>query len=194
MRVLKPVASRTALRTAATAAMLLGVAGPGAASASPIRGAGRVHVRASTTGAGPWDRYFVRALQRHWMHVVVPRGVQIDAVGGLLPQSPLVSYLEWRRSLDPARFDRYHPRIGALIGQDLAVRTASLPAPPIPVVLPPPVLVADPAPPPPVLVPAPQTIPTPEPSTALVVLGLFGTAATARRWRRRARRGVDRVR
>jgi hypothetical protein len=128
------------------------------------------------------------------MHVVIPRGVQIEAVNGLLPQSPLVSYLEWRRSLDPTRFDHYHPRIGALIAQDLAtVSTNALPAPPLPTVLPP-VLVRDTGNPPPVLVPAPQTVPTPEPNTAIILACLLGTAATARRWRRRARSGSDRVR
>jgi hypothetical protein len=177
---------------AVAVALVVGVAGQG--EASPIRGGGRVRAQANTTGSGPWDASFVRALQRHWMHVVVPKGVHIEAVNGLLPQSPLVSYLEWRRSLDPSRFDRYHPRIGALIAQDLTVRADALPAPTVPTLLPP-VLVRDQGnPPPPVLIPAPQTVPTPEPSTAVVLACLLGTAATARRWRRRARRPVDCVR
>ncbi len=37
----------------------------------------------------------------------------------LLPDTPFYNYLRKRRSIDPARFDFYHPRIGALFGLEI---------------------------------------------------------------------------
>ena len=36
----------------------------------------------------------------------------------LIPTTPYFNYLRRRRSIDPARFDYYHPRIGALLGME----------------------------------------------------------------------------
>jgi hypothetical protein len=38
----------------------------------------------------------------------------------LLPNTPYFNYLRYRRSLDPARFDRYHPLIGAILGLEIS--------------------------------------------------------------------------
>lgn len=58
-------------------------------------------------------------------------------VSGLLPTSPAWNYLRFRRSLDPARFDHYHPQIGPLLDVDQQVRH-QLDNPPQPQVLNPP--------------------------------------------------------
>jgi hypothetical protein len=34
---------------------------------------------------------------------------------GRLEGGEILTYLEWRRGLDPGRFDHYHPRLGALL-------------------------------------------------------------------------------
>src|SRR5262249_50627198 len=39
-------------------------------------------------------------------------------LNGILPNTPFVNYLLWRRSLNPARFDFYHPRLGPLLALD----------------------------------------------------------------------------
>ncbi len=36
----------------------------------------------------------------------------------LLPDTPYFNYVRYRRSIDPARFDTWHPRIGAIIGME----------------------------------------------------------------------------
>jgi hypothetical protein len=36
----------------------------------------------------------------------------------LLPDTPYFNYIRYRRSIDPARFDTWHPRIGAIIGME----------------------------------------------------------------------------
>jgi len=48
---------------------------------------------------------------------------------GRLPDSSVIDYLQWRRSLNPTRFDRFHPFIGSMLETD---RIAQL-APPIPI-------------------------------------------------------------
>ena len=37
---------------------------------------------------------------------------------GMVPTTPYYNYLRERRNIDPARFDFYHPRIGALLGME----------------------------------------------------------------------------
>ncbi|HZW30598.1 MAG TPA: hypothetical protein VFF52_07825, partial [Isosphaeraceae bacterium] len=38
---------------------------------------------------------------------------------GLLPQDRIWDYLHWRRNLDPARFDSYHPEFAPLFRSEL---------------------------------------------------------------------------
>jgi PEP-CTERM motif len=130
--------------------------------------------------------YFQEALQNHWRHIDIPasaRHLKADA-NGLLPQTSFVAYLEWRHSLNPVRFDRFHPNIGPMIERDIIIRTA-LNTPPIigPSITP---------------LTGPQTLEhpphypsVPEPSTAVIALVMIGSAAFARRWSRAHRR--DRI-
>ena len=53
-----------------------------------------------------------------------------DPVNGLLPNTPFINYLRWRRSLDPARFDHYHPQWASALGNDANLRAGLPPAPP----------------------------------------------------------------
>ncbi|HEV3122529.1 MAG TPA: hypothetical protein VGY53_11530, partial [Isosphaeraceae bacterium] len=52
------------------------------------------------------------------LNVKIPSGIHLHLVNGLLPDTPLVEYLRWRRSLNPARFDFYHPNVGPMLAQD----------------------------------------------------------------------------
>ncbi len=77
---------------------------------------------------------------------------------------PMVQYLEWRRDLNPARFDHFHPFVGPIL-QSL---------------LPPPTTVN----------PQPQELPpqfasVPEPGTISIALGLLAAGAFGRRRSRR---------
>ena len=46
--------------------------------------------------------------------------VYVGTRATLVPTTPYFNYLRNRRSIDPARFDYYHPRIGALLGMEAA--------------------------------------------------------------------------
>jgi RHS repeat-associated protein len=48
---------------------------------------------------------------------------------GLLPSSPYFNYLRWRRSIDPERFDEFHPRIGHRLALDGMIPTRPHPNP-----------------------------------------------------------------
>ncbi len=123
-----------------------------------------------------WNRYFARALVNHDLRVKGPNAVGVLAVSaaatGVLPQTPIVQYLMWRRSLNPARFDFYHPRLGPILQQNLIT---SVPptvggekiTPPTPPVTPPDN-------------PPPQV---PEPSSLAIAVMLVSAAAWARRHR-----------
>ncbi|HWE40375.1 MAG TPA: PEP-CTERM sorting domain-containing protein [Isosphaeraceae bacterium] len=50
-------------------------------------------------------------------------------INGLLPETPYINYLRWRRSLNPPRFDHYHPQIGHLLATDQTLRAAMPPGP-----------------------------------------------------------------
>ncbi|GAC1347143.1 MAG: hypothetical protein NVSMB14_09950 [Isosphaeraceae bacterium] len=51
-------------------------------------------------------------------------------VNGLLPNTPFINYLRWRRSLNPARFDHYHPQWASALQNDSNLRASLPPAPP----------------------------------------------------------------
>lgn len=143
---------------------------------------------ASTAAGGPFADYFRWALQTQTLQVAVPqmlRNLQ-PASNGQLPAWAFVDYLRWRRSLNPARFDYYHPRVGQMLQWE----------PPIPQGNPPPTTTPpvdpqgqNPRPPvtPPPVIPPPEEPPPviPEPSTALIMASLFAAGWWARR--RRAR-------
>ena len=114
---------------------------------------------------------------------VVPRWVQLQSFNGLLPRTPLVQYLEWRRGLDRIRFDRYHPQWVPQLARDESIRTAGLPNPlPIVANIPPraPETIRTLGFP---VTPQPQFLTTPEPSSGAVLAILAGTSAFVSRWK-----------
>jgi len=48
---------------------------------------------------------------------------QCPPVNGLLPDTPFYNYMRWRRSLNPARFDHYHPNLGPALAEDALLRS-----------------------------------------------------------------------
>lgn len=58
--------------------------------------------------------------------------VTAAALNGLLPDTPYINYLRWRRSLNPARFDYYHPTLGPILREDERVRNLPPPLDPEP--------------------------------------------------------------
>ena len=111
-------------------------------------------------------------------------------MNGLLPSTPLSRYLHHRRNLNPTRFDRFHPSLGAILAEDDNLRSnkgcvATQLLPP-PVTVPPPP--GTPAPGPPIGGGPPPVRAVPEPgSLTLVSLGLAGVLMfrVARRWKSR---------
>jgi hypothetical protein len=47
----------------------------------------------------------------------IPTGLVLPKENGILVPTAFVEYLAWRRSLDPTRFDQFHPAVGAELGQ-----------------------------------------------------------------------------
>lgn len=87
---------------------------------------------------GYWDRYYTRALADHKLQVQGPNALRVLSVyNGQLPDSPFVEYLLWRRSLNPTRFDHYHPGLGRLleagnVGVTVDPKPVVPPGPPVP--------------------------------------------------------------
>jgi hypothetical protein len=89
--------------------------------------------------------------------------------------SPMIDYLLWRRSLNPQRFDFFHPRLGPSLGNHAD--------PPVTVSVPQNLVPTTPTTPP--LIPAvPQTIEpnVPEPSTFVIglLMGVWGVCSRRR--------------
>ena len=61
----------------------------------------------------------------------VPAGLSLAAVEGPAADASLLDYLQWRRGLNPERFDRNHPRIGPLLARQ-AISAPVVVTPPIP--------------------------------------------------------------
>jgi hypothetical protein len=163
------------------------LAWPGAAAGAPMRRAhakARVRLMADDGRLGYWDRYFLRALRQQRLNVKGPdalRLLRVDAEGQL-PQVPLVAYLKWRRSLNPARFDRYHPVLGPKLEADDIIR--SLPQTPV---IPPPR--EDPEV---IRPPSSGGAEVPEPGSLAVALGMIvAGAAWGRILRKDRRAGTD---
>ncbi|RUL86113.1 hypothetical protein [Tautonia sociabilis] len=117
-------------------------------------------------------------------NIRVPRPQFLDILlaadeSGRIPDSVTADYLRWRRSLNPARFDRFHPLIGPILERDRIVRNQTpIPLPPVQVpgepILPPIDVGGGPQP-----VPNPPTspqVPIPEPGS-LVLWGAVGLGA-----------------
>ncbi len=143
--------------------------------AAPIRS-----LQAAYSQARALDRYepyYLRALQQRTLKVEVPvvlRSLRPYS-NGMLPDSAFVDYLRWRRSLNPTRFDYYHPTTGYMLVRDEVIR-ASTPLTP----LVPPRVVR-----PSVVRPQVTNPPTvPEPSTLVIAVVLVGATWCGKCWRR----------
>jgi hypothetical protein len=160
--------------------VLLGVAILGAiapeADAAKIKAKLTVARKVEGKSLAWWDAYYTRALDnRQVKGIQVPialrrRLISGATITGLLPDSPLVEYLRFRRSINPAVFDQNHESLGPLISRDTIIRNNPAPPPPvnpIPGVVTP---------------PAPQV---PEPSTALIAIVLSAAGLIVHRTRQR---------
>jgi hypothetical protein len=153
--------------------------------ASPIR---RMALPAQQRALTPaYEAYYTKALQGQMMHVEVPASLRgMAATDGLLPDNAFVSYLRWRWSLRPANFARWHPRVSAMIVEDMQRRHTLILSRTLPPIAPPP------------RIDNPQTPTTPpgdgpkvpEPSSIAVALGMVLAAAWARSRRRDGRASV----
>jgi hypothetical protein len=109
-----------------------------------------------------------------WSHLSprVPRGLALSHNSdGTLAPSAFLDYLLYRRALNPARFDHYHPTIGPQLSTQLpALPTVTVPpiTPPAPQIVPPPLTP-----------PARQTVP--EPSTLLLGTAMIAGVGYMRR-------------
>ena len=164
--------------------------------ASPVRWGGSHRVAAQglarSGGGSDWGS-FLAGGEPTWASQQAPtftlpvRQAILRLIGGdpsLAASSPLISYLIWRRNLDVARFDFYHPFVGPRLPQGLVppVRQVVPPlAPPTNIPTPPVVPPPDP--------PAPSVVPpvVPEPS-AFVVITLGAAGAL---WMRRRRESAS---
>jgi hypothetical protein len=159
--------SKSADRIVAAAALIVaGLLLPRPGAAGPIRTARAEAVRVARAEVRAyWDNYFTKALAEHRATIRAPKALLVlkaDA-DGRLPQTPMVAYLQWRMSLRPANFARFHAQLSRLLVRDRIIR--SLPEPPVN--------------------PTPGGVnpPTvPEPSTLLMAMGIAASAVLARRW------------
>ncbi len=53
----------------------------------------------------------------------------VTPTNGLLPSTPLYNYLMYRRSLNPSRFDYYHPVLGPVLAENQQTQTQTNPTP-----------------------------------------------------------------
>lgn len=140
----------------------------------------------------PYSQQFYQvALQRHQSVKVPYRLRTLQVHDGLLPETPFIAYLRWRRGLNSSRFDVYHPYMGRLLETDRMIRSQVF-TPPI--ASNPPAVDAQP----PIHVPRPDDpqiltpgASVPEPSTALMGLTMIGAFAAWRRARRVPERTSD---
>jgi hypothetical protein len=179
-------------RTAAAFAAIFLALSVTTAKAAPMRGGPRLRGAAQRLGASnvaapnAWAS-FLAGGESAWAYRPSPpfttavRQAVLRLINGdpsIAASSPLIEYMVWRRNLDVARFDYYHPFVGPRLPQGLT--------PPVPQVvppLPPPTIPEIPVDPP-LLPPVPSVVPpvVPEPSAFLVIaLGAAGAMAMRRR-------------
>lgn len=157
--------------------VLLGLLGiglvTGSATASPIRRHRIIVVRNVDSLGSAWA-HFLEGGPTRWAAVQSPRfpsGLLLPTTNGQLIDTPFVDYLDWRRSLNPRRFDHYHPFIGPALGNLIPPTNLTTP-------IPPPSSISSAGEP--SVNPAPQ-IGTPEPGSLAMSLTLIGAGIL---WRR----------
>jgi hypothetical protein len=100
--------------------LVLAVAGlfPRAVEASPIQANGVVVNNISSLGPA-WAQFLAGGIPLWSVEPSppIPSGLILPKENGFLVPTPFVEYLAWRRSLDPTRFDAYHPMVGTELGQ-----------------------------------------------------------------------------
>jgi hypothetical protein len=169
---------------------LLGTFPPSSLRAGPIRH-GRPQPRARQARAADGFASFLDGgpmLRARARSPRIPAGLSLAATGGTSVDSSSQGYLQWRRDLNPERFDRYHPRIGPFLASQVVTLPVSEP-PPIPTPTLPPISTASPIQVPtltpigPPRAPLEQTVP--EPSTVVMTLAMVGWGIW---WRRNLRR------
>lgn len=157
------------------ALMAVGVIGNSVAAA-PMKATRLQSVRIAAVEH--WEGYYRQALATRSTNVEVPiflRSLRLQS-NGMLPESSFVTYLRWRRTLHPRRFDANHPNVARMLIQDELVRQTVRPI--VPPVVPPVV--------PRTTNPRPQPLEpprVPEPSSLALAAVLLGAGAW---WRRRA--------
>jgi hypothetical protein len=171
------------------------------ASATPIR---HHHIGAEAVSARDYRGWvgYLAAGPRVWATVHDPEVTLAarQAIHRALQVSdplsnPWIQYLEWRRDLDPARFDHWHPRLGPQLAQLLPVPTTpstsvtSVSQPQTTTPAQPQTITPGPPPNQQIIPPVvtPPAIQTPEPSALSISLLLLGAGAW---WRRRAHRAT----
>ncbi len=92
---------------------------PAAVEASPITSYAAVS-SGTTTGTvfGPRWQAFLAGGPALWAVEApppFPSHIKLATEDGQIVETPFVEYLIWRRDLDPARFDYYHPNIGPIL-------------------------------------------------------------------------------
>jgi hypothetical protein len=113
-------------------AIAIVIASAAPASAAKISSKASVQPKVEGRTLTWWNQYYVRALANHQIAGIrVPmalRRIQLTAEG-LLPDTPLVEYLRWRRSVNPSQFDANHTSLGPLISRDNIIRNTPQPEP-----------------------------------------------------------------
>lgn len=114
------------------------------------------------------------------LRVMAAAAQGITTLNGLLPDTPMIRYLKWRRSLNPERFDLNHPVLGPILEEDENIRNNTNPTPQPGTTTPPPNNPGTPGSNPPGGTPPPDGDDDPPPTVpepASVILMLFGFAS-----------------
>jgi hypothetical protein len=178
-----------ALRQFLAAAVLTGFAAATPALASPISGQDPLAMTSFEPKTALGWPAFLAAGSTYWATHQPPfitpdvkSWINESVFAPHAASTPMVQYLLWRRSLDPDRFDEWHPQLGPELAH-----LPPLTTPKVPQVNPKPT----PTPAEPQIIPTP--LPAPEPAGATLALSLLGGTAWCRlRSRRHCRPGTAR--